>query len=207
MIPEAEITGALMTPESNPKPTFAAAAVISRPPTRIERVSDRVFRQATYVVALLTIALVIYLVFSIAHVAMPAMHAYGVSFLTGTTWDANRSQFGILPAIVGTLYSSVLGLIIGTAFGLAIAIFLSEGFLALALDVIIGSSGLSDNAFWSNLPNSVEHLLQMIIELLAAIPSVVYGLWGIFVIIPLIRPPAEWLAPTPGMDSALRHHA
>ena len=81
MNPEAEISGALMTPESNPEPSPSAGACeyISRPPTRIELVSDRVFRQATYAVALLTIALVIYLVFSIARVAMPAIRAYGLS--------------------------------------------------------------------------------------------------------------------------------
>ncbi len=194
MIPEAEITGALMTPgPGSQQPSVAVGSDISRPPTGIELASDRIFRQTTYAIAWLTILLVVYLIYSIAHVAMPAIRGYGLSFLTSTTWDANRSQFGILPAIVGTLYSSVLGLIIGTLFGLAIAIFLSEGFLALGLDVVIGATGLSDNSFWNNLPNRVEHLLKITIELLAAIPSVVYGLWGIFVIIPLIRPPADWL--------------
>ncbi len=62
--------------------------------------------------------------------AVPAMKQYGLGFLTGTTWDPNTGQFGILPQIWGTLYTSFLALIIGTAFGVAAAIFLSEGFLA-----------------------------------------------------------------------------
>lgn len=193
MSPEAEVSGAIMTPAPSQEPSFAIGSDISRPPTRLEVISDRVFRQLTYIVALLTVALVLYIVYSISHVAMPAIHSYGASFLIGTTWDANRSQFGILPATVGTVYSSVLGLIAGTLFGLAIAIFLSEGFLALALDSVFGILGLSDRPFWNQLPDRLEHLLKITIELLAAIPSVVYGLWGIFVIIPLVRPFADWL--------------
>jgi phosphate transport system permease protein len=159
----------------------------------MEIATDRIFRGCTLALAWLTVFLVFWVVVSIGRVAMPAVRAYGVSFLAGTTWDANRAQFGILPAIVGTLYSSVLGLAIGTAFGLAIAVFLSEGFLATGLDAGIGLMGLSDNLFWGALPNRIEALLQVTIELLAAIPSVVYGLWGIFVVIPLVRPPADWL--------------
>ncbi|HZY58832.1 MAG TPA: phosphate ABC transporter permease subunit PstC [Candidatus Binataceae bacterium] len=169
------------------------AGEISRPPSAMEIATDRIFRGCTLALAWLTVFLVFWVVVSIGRVAMPAVRAYGVSFLAGTTWDANRAQFGILPAIVGTLYSSVLGLAIGTAFGLAIAVFLSEGFLATGLDAGIGLMGLSDNLFWGALPNRIEALLQVTIELLAAIPSVVYGLWGIFVVIPLVRPPADWL--------------
>ena len=171
----------------------AASGEISRPPTSREQLSDRIFRQCTHAFAWLTVLLVIYVVIRIGRVAMPAISAYGATFLTGTTWDANRNHFGILPAVFGTLYSSILGLIIGTAFGLAIAVFLSEGFLSLALDTMVRNVGLEDRRFWATLPNRVEDLLRITIELLAAIPSVVYGLWGIFVVIPLVRPLAQWL--------------
>jgi phosphate transport system permease protein len=192
MTPGAQATSDVLKPDSMNDPP-SASADISRPPTSLEVSGDRFFRQCTWAVAWLTVIVVGYVVFSIGRVAMPAIHQYGASFLTGTTWDANRSQFGILPAIFGTLYSSALGLVIGTAFGLAIAIFLSEGFLALALDALLGWGGLGDNPFWNAVPGRVEDLLRVIIELLAAIPSVVYGLWGIFVVIPLIRPSADWL--------------
>jgi phosphate transport system permease protein len=159
----------------------------------MERGFDRFFRAMTLVVAWGSALLVVYIVSDIARVAAPAMKAYGPGFVVGTTWDANRAQFGILPAIVGTLYSSILGLVIGTAFGLAIAIFLAEGFLATALDSVIGWRGLSERRFWARLPDRVEKALRLTIELLAAIPSVVYGLWGIFVVIPMVRPVADWL--------------
>jgi len=82
-----------------------------------------------------------------------------------------RGQFGILPAIWGTLYSSFLALLIGGFFGVVMAIFLTQDFLPPRLAVVFRTT----------------------VELLAAIPSVVYGLWGIFVVVPAIRPAANWL--------------
>ena len=166
---------------------------ISRPPSGAEVAADRIFRHATHAVALATVVLVFYVIWNIGSVAMPAIRAHGAGLLVGTTWDANRSEFGILPAIVGTVYTSVLGLAVGTAFGVAIAIFLSEGFLAAGVDNVLHALGLEDRPGWTRLPYGVEDVLRMIVELLAAVPSVVYGLWGIFVVIPLVRPPADWL--------------
>jgi phosphate transport system permease protein len=177
----------------NDKMAALGESEISRPPTTFEVVGDRLFRRSTLVVAWFTVFLVGWIVFSIGRQAMPAIHAYGSSFLRGTVWDANRAHFGILPAIVGTLYSSVLGLVIGTVFGLAIAIFLSEHFLSSGLDAVMRSFGRVEGSWLASLPDRIENVLKVTVELLAAIPSVVYGLWGIFVVIPLIRPPANWL--------------
>jgi phosphate transport system permease protein len=91
------------------------------------------------------------------------------------------------------LYSSVLGLLIGTVFGLAIAIFLSEHFLQTGLDNAFRFLSGAEDSKLGSLPDKVENVLKVTIELLAAIPSVVYGLWGIFVVIPFVRPPANWL--------------
>ena len=101
-----------------------------------------------------------------------------------------RAQFGILPAITGTIYSSILGLMLGTIFGLAIAIFLSEGFLSSGLDgaLQVGQTQSENSARGTHCPDRMENVLKVTIELLAAIPSVVYGLWGIFVMIPCVRP-------------------
>src|SRR5215472_7448196 len=124
------------------------ASDISRPPTNIEIYGDRIFQGTTRVVAWLSVALVFYVVVSIGRQALPAMSKYGIGFLTSTTWDANRAQYGILPAIVGTMYSSVLGLAIGTAFGLAIAVFLSERFLSTGLDAVMEWLGVEEHRLW-----------------------------------------------------------
>src|SRR5688572_2715875 len=114
-------------------PADAAGGSISRPPTASERVADRVTRGTTLVCAWAVIALVTYIVWEIAWTARPAVMRFGFELLTGTTWDTNRDLFGLLPAIWGTLYSSILGLFVGSFFGLAIAIVLSQDFLPPAV--------------------------------------------------------------------------
>jgi phosphate transport system permease protein len=144
---------------------------IARPPTGFERAADWSFRRLTHTLALLAVGVVILLVVQIAITAYPAVRDYGVDFLFNDTWNPGTNEYGIAPQIGGTLYSSILGVAIGSLFGLAVAIFLTQDFI----------------------PYKVEIGLKNIVELLAAIPSVVYGLWGIFVVIPLIRPVANAL--------------
>jgi phosphate transport system permease protein len=144
---------------------------IARPPTTLERGGNQFFRLLAWGCSALTIALVVYIVLQISFTARPAMQQYGLSFLTSDTWDAGKGQFGIRPAIWGTLYSSVLGVGLGTLLGVAVAIYLTQDFL----------------------PPTLARVLENVVKLLAAIPSVVYGLWGIFVLIPLLRPLADWL--------------
>jgi phosphate transport system permease protein len=139
---------------------------ISRPPTGAERFADRSFRWATFVFAWLTILVVVFLFYEIGHKAFPAIRDHGTQVFVEKDWSAGKNHFGLLPAIWGTLYSSILGVALGGAFGVAVAIFLTEDFL----------------------PPRWNLVLKNIIDLLAAIPSVVYGLWGIFVVIPAIRP-------------------
>jgi phosphate transport system permease protein len=145
--------------------------VITTPPSTFDVFLDRSFRGLTVAFAWLTVLLVLYILWEVGGSAIPAMQKYGLSFITSTTWDVNREQFGVLPEIWGTLYSSLLALILGGFFGVSIAIFLTQDFL----------------------PPTIEVIFKNIVELLAAIPSVVYGLWGIFVVIPAIRPLANWL--------------
>ena len=101
---------------------------IWQPPTRSQRWYDGAFRRLCFIFAAFTIVLIAWLVLEIAFRAMPAFRQYGISFIYGTTWDPNKAQYGILPEIWGTLYTSLLALVIGSAFGVAAAIFLSEGF-------------------------------------------------------------------------------
>ncbi|HVP46190.1 MAG TPA: phosphate ABC transporter permease subunit PstC [Bryobacteraceae bacterium] len=167
---------------------LAAAAPISQPPSRLQQITDLVFRRLCLGFAWLCLALVVYIVLKIALAAAPAVNQYGTGFFSGTAWDANRGRYSILPEIWGTMYSSILALIFGTAFGLAAAIFLSEGFLSSVVFGVLKSVGAQFHPLWGKIPEQAENLLRNLIELLAAIPSVVYGLWGLFVVIPLIRP-------------------
>jgi phosphate transport system permease protein len=166
---------------------------ISRVPSRAQTLLNVVFRRTCLTFAWLVIALVAFIVLRIAVAALPAIREYGWGFLSGRIWDANTGRYGIAAEIWGTLYTSVLALILGTAFGTAAAIFLSEGYLGQATFAALRGLRLHLHPVWGKLPDRLEHLLKNLIELLAAIPSVVYGLWGIFVVIPLIRPLCDWL--------------
>ena len=144
---------------------------IARPPKGIELVADRSFRWISSIFGWLTILVVVLIVGMIGWQALPAIRAYGTKFITERVWDAGKGQYGILPEIWGTMYSSVIGVAIGSFFGVVVAIFLTQQFI----------------------PRRLEDIFKTIINLLAAIPSVVYGLWGIFVVIPAIRPSCNWL--------------
>jgi phosphate transport system permease protein len=153
---------------------FAGAAppnAITQPPSPTEFLIDRGFRALAVGGASLIILLLAYILWKIGAQALPAIYHYRFSFLFSTDWNVQEGKFGILPEIWGTLYSSLLALIIGGFFGLTVAIFLTQDFL---------------------IPR-IAFVFRIIIEMLAAIPSVVFGLWGIFVVIPAIRPIANWL--------------
>ena len=179
--------------QSEPNPRDGDRVSIAQPPSNLHRLADRGFRALCQGFALASGLLVAYIAIEIGLKARPALSRYGIDFLTGTTWDPNRESYSILPEIWGTLYSSTLALVLGTFFGLAVAIFLSEGFLAEWLYKLFRRAGLEKRPFWLRLPERTEQVLRNLIELLAAIPSVVYGLWGIFVVIPALRPPCAWL--------------
>src|SRR5262245_53534493 len=166
---------------------------IARVPSSRQLFIDRLFRGTCVFFACLSVALVTFIVLLIAFSAVPAVERYGLGFLTGRVWDANTERYGILAEIWGTLYTSILALGLGTSFGVAAAIFLSEGYLGQAVFTILHRFDLHLRPAWRQLPDHLERLLRNLNELLAAIPSVVYGLWGLFVVIPLIRPVCNWL--------------
>jgi phosphate transport system permease protein len=166
---------------------------IARAPSARQLVVDRTFRAICFASAVFTVGLVAFIVLQIAVSAGPAIQRYGFGFLSGRVWDPNTERYGILGEVWGTLYTSVLSLIIGTAFGLAVAIFLSEGYVSQVSFALLRQAGLQRSPGWATVPDQLERLLQNLVELLAAIPSVVYGLWGLFVVIPTIRPLCNWL--------------
>jgi len=146
------------------------------PPSATDYGADKLLRAVVWAAAAVILLLVAYIVFELGRQAFPAMLEFGVKFLYSTTWDVQAKEFGILPEIWGTLYSSLLALFLGGILGIAIAIFLTQDFL----------------------DHRISNVFRTIVEMLAAIPSVVYGLWGIYVLIPLIRPGANWLHDTFG---------
>ena len=151
--------------------TELTAATVSGPPSGWDYFADRVFRLLAHAGVWLVLLLLTLILWEIGGKASIGIRDYGLGFLTSSTWDVARGQFGILPHIWGTLYSSFLALLIGGLFGVSMAIFLTQDFL----------------------PPRMAQIFRTIVELLAAIPSVVYGLWGLFVVVPALRPLANWL--------------
>lgn len=108
--------------------------------------------------------------------AWPALRRFRWQFLTRSIWDPVAGDFGALPLIVGTLYSSLVAMVIAIPLALGVAIFLTEF-----------------------APRWLRGPVAALVELLAAIPSVIYGLWGVFVLIPLLRE-VLWPAAKPALD-------
>ena len=131
---------------------------------RIVSRGDRVYRVALTLLALLLPLLLFFIVGELVAGAWPALKRFGFGFLTSSTWDPVAGQFGALPLIFGTLYSSLVAMVIAVPLALGAAIFLTE-FAPRWLRTPVGT----------------------MIELLAGVPSVIYGLWGMFVLIPLLR--------------------
>ena len=156
---------------SSPFAVAVSSEAVTHPPASSEYFIDRFFRALAWAAAALIVVLVAYILWKIGGQAWPAIQKYGLNFLISSQYNVQELKFGILPGIWGTLYSSLLALLIGGFFGLTVAIFLTQGFL----------------------PPRLAFVFRLIIDMLAAIPSVVFGLWGIFVVIPVIRPAANWL--------------
>ena len=133
---------------------------------------DVLFRLSTQFFALLVLLVLAGIVLSLIIGAWPAMQAFGFRFLVSDAWDPVKEQFGALVAIYGTLVTSAIALLIGIPVSFGIALFLTE---------------LS--------PNWLRRPLGTAIELLAAIPSIIYGMWGLFVFAPVFAERVQpWLA-------------
>ena len=124
---------------------------------------DRIFRGVLTLLASAVPILLLLLVLQLWHGARPAIDRFGLGFLVDSTWDPVTDQFGAFPLIAGTLLSSALALLIAVPLSLGVAIFLTE-------------------FAWRPIRGPVTFLIEM----LAAIPSVVYGLWGVFYLVPFL---------------------
>jgi phosphate transport system permease protein len=123
------------------------------------------FRGMLVAIGVVVILLVASIFFSLIIGSVPSIEALGLKYLWGSVWDPVRNIYGALPFALGTLLTSFLALAISVPFSFSIAIFLGEYFPK----------------------GSLSNLLKNVVELIAAIPSVIYGFWGIFVLVPLVR--------------------
>ncbi len=150
-----------------PSPANQSVRAMTQPPTKKKArsgpLADRIFGIVAKGAALLTLALLFAILLSLTISAWPAISKYGLGFLTSTTWDPVQEEFGGLVMIYGTIATSIIALLIAVPVSFGIALFLTE---------------LS--------PAWLKRPLGTAIELLAAVPSIVYGMWGLLVFGPVL---------------------
>jgi phosphate transport system permease protein len=132
--------------------------------TNVSHFGDRAFKGLTLVMALSVFVLIVLIGYELAKGSSTAIHQFGWHFLVSTDWDPVNEKFGAVPFIFGTLVTSAIALVIAVPLSIATAVYLTE----LA-------------------PLWIRQPLTIFIELLAAVPSVILGLWGIFVMVPWCR--------------------
>ncbi|AGZ81080.1 phosphate ABC transporter permease subunit PstC [Campylobacter fetus] len=125
---------------------------------------EKLFFNAARVSTIIVLVVLLAIFLSLVYKAYPAISKFGINFLFDTTWDANIMQFGGLASIYGTIVSTFIAMILATPVAIGIAIFLTEV-----------------------APYKIRNFFSVNIELLAAIPSIVYGMWGFIYFVPLVR--------------------
>ncbi|HEV8524518.1 MAG TPA: phosphate ABC transporter permease subunit PstC [Terriglobales bacterium] len=151
-------------PPSGSRPRSYPARTVPLVPAKSSRVADGAFHAAMLICGLSLLVIVGVIVYELALHSKLSWKAFGLSFFTGRDWDPVLGSFGALPFIYGTVVSSLIALILAVPMAVGVAIFVTE-----------------------MCPRPLRAPLSFLTELLAAIPSVVYGLWGIFVLAPLLR--------------------
>ena len=150
---------------------FQETSLTTKNRSEIDKNVDRSFIWLTRIFALAITSILLWIALQVAIAAWPAIQKFGINFLLTSSWNPVNNEYGVLPAIYGTLMSSLIGLILAIPIGVGTAILLSEDLL----------------------PSKVQLVLVFLVELLAAIPSVVYGVWGIFVLVPILNDLGKWL--------------
>jgi len=143
--------------------TTAAAGMRAKALDRL-RFGDMAFRNLTRAAVLGVLALLSGVIIALIHGASPALQTFGLSFFTSDRWNPVTEKFGALAAIYGTLVTAVIAMLIAVPVGLLIAFFLTE-----------------------LCPQWLRRPIGIAIELLAGIPSIIYGIWGLFVFAPFLQ--------------------
>lgn len=126
---------------------------------------EKVFKKTLTLSAIIVVIILMAIFFTLLINSLPSLKALGANFFLDKTWDPVADEYGALPFLVGTLFTSFLALLISTPFSIAVAIFLGEYY----------KKGI------------VAEIFKNVIDLLAGIPSVIYGFWGLFVLVPVVR--------------------
>ena len=164
-------SGAITGMIPGPRPVMVGAVRMPDPKQSRIQLQDLIFRSVTRFFAFLVLALLLGIVASLIYGSLPSIRKFGFGFLVSSEWNPVTEQFGALVPIVGTLATSAIALLIGVPVSFGIALFLTE---------------LS--------PAWLKRPLGTAIELLAAIPSIIYGMWGLFVLAPLFADHVQpWL--------------
>jgi phosphate transport system permease protein len=147
-------------------------SLLERPP--LARLPDRLLKWSLTGFAFAILGLIGYFFVRLYVEAHPAFERFGVlDFVFSNNWDVSRAIFGALPLVVGTLITSATALVIGVPIAVSTALFVTEF-----------------------CPRRLRGPLTLTVDLLAAVPSVVYGLWGFFVLIPKLKPAEQWFSDT-----------
>jgi phosphate transport system permease protein len=161
----ADVSEELATTEATPAGGDQLTVVPkSRIGTRDNLLADRIFQGLVVLCAVTILSIVGLIVFELLHASQPSLSKFGFKFLTRQIWDPVAEDFGALPFIYGTIVSSLVALCIAVPLSVGTALFLTE-----------------------LCPRWLRGTLSLLVELLSAIPSVIYGLWGIFVLSPFLR--------------------
>jgi phosphate transport system permease protein len=155
--------------------TASAATPAGRAQPRSGALAERGFRLVAAAAAATLLAVLALMLVKLGQVSAPAWLEHGDELLAGSRWAPGRGSFGVLPFLYGTLLTSAIAMVLAVPVAVGTALFLSEA-----------------------APERVRRLVTPLVDLLAAVPSVVYGLWGIFVLVPILRPFEQWLAGTLG---------
>jgi phosphate transport system permease protein len=157
----------------------AASTVLEKIRTshpRASRIPDAVFGVIILLTAISVFAIVVLVAWELIDKSRLSLHQFGIGFFYGHDWDPVAGSFGAMPFIYGTLVSSFLALLLAVPLSIGVAVYVTE-----------------------MCPQRLRAIISFLVELLAAIPSVIYGLWGIFVLAPLLREYVEpFLAKTLG---------
>jgi phosphate transport system permease protein len=175
--------------------TTSSPLLRQRSNSAVLRLIDLIAQTTATSGAIMMIALLLILLIVIGIGAWPAMQKFGLAFLWHSRWSSGKKDFGAWPLIYGTLLTSGIAMAISIPISLGSSVFLTKLAPAIRIPIALTQSGIR----WAR-PRALISVVSFLIELLAAIPSIAYGLWGVFIVVPFMQNTLQ-----PAMDHSLGH--